>query len=69
MDRRAIFFLAAAAMCAVLWPLAPNDKRWVNVWLAVTYVVLALASFADFVSRHAPSEDRDSPANGSGSSG
>ncbi len=51
MDHRAVFFLAASAMCAALWPLAPTDTRWVNVWLAVAYVVLALASLADFVSR------------------
>jgi len=56
MDRRAIFFLAAAAMSAALWPLATPDKRWVNVWLSVTYVVLALASFADFVSLHRPAK-------------
>ena len=52
MDRRAVFFLVAAALSASLWPLAPADKRWVNVWVAGTYVVLALASLADFVSRH-----------------
>ncbi len=51
MDRRAIFFLVASAMSAALWPLAPPDQRWVNVWLSAAYVVLALASLADFVSR------------------
>ena len=52
MDRRAVFFLVAAAMSAALWPLAPPDKRWVNVWVCATYLVLALASLADFISRH-----------------
>ncbi len=52
MDRRAVFFLVASAMSAALWPVAPVDKRWVNVWVSAVYVVLALASLADFISRH-----------------
>ena len=60
MDRRAVFFLVASAMSAALWPLAPADKRWVNVWVSAVYVVLALASLADFVSRHPETKRADS---------
>jgi hypothetical protein len=51
MDRRAAFFLLAAALCAVMIPIAEADVRWVPELTAVTYVVLALASFLDFRSR------------------
>jgi hypothetical protein len=51
-DRRATFFLLAAAFCFALVPLA--DKRFHNLTLAVggVYVLLSLASYLDFRSRH-----------------
>jgi hypothetical protein len=41
-DRRITFFLAAAAVCGLMTPLAPGELRWVPVATAVTYVVLAI---------------------------
>ncbi|MCZ7535984.1 MAG: hypothetical protein M5T61_08710 [Acidimicrobiia bacterium] len=69
MDHRAVFFLVASATCVALWPLAPSDTRWVNEWLAATYVVLAIASLADFVSRRREtgSADGDDPPAAEGS--
>jgi hypothetical protein len=46
-DRRAAFFLLAAVACAVLTPVADPDHRWVAGGLAVTYLVLAVASWVD----------------------
>jgi hypothetical protein len=51
MDRRALFFIVAAIACAVLVFPAPKDLRWVPGRLAVLYVVLAVASFLDHLSR------------------
>lgn len=51
MDRRAAFFLLAAAACAALVPVAEPDHRWVAAGLAVVYVVLAVASWLDARSR------------------
>jgi hypothetical protein len=51
MDRRALFFVAAAALCTVLVPVTEAEHRWVSISLAVTYVVLALASYLDARSR------------------
>lgn len=51
MDRRAVFFLGSAFVCALLlWP-TPPELRWVGVALAVTYLVLAAASWLDHRSR------------------
>ena len=50
-DRRAVFFALAAVVCAVLILVTPADLRWVPIGLSITYVVLALLSFADHVSR------------------
>ena len=63
MDRRAVFFLVASAMSAALWPLAPADKRWVNVWVSAVYVVLARAPLPDFVAppRETKRADSDPP--------
>jgi hypothetical protein len=47
-DKRAVFFLIAAAACAVLVPLTPAEYRGVGVALAVVYAVLALVSWLDF---------------------
>ena len=48
MDRRAIFFLGAGAVCAVLIPETETHLRWVPTGLAVIYVVLAVASYFDW---------------------
>ena len=52
MDRRAIFFLGAAVMAAVLIPATDHELRWVPVWVAVIYVVLAAVSWLDWRSSH-----------------
>ena len=52
MDRRAIFFLGAAALCAVLVPETDAGLRWVPTWVAVVYVVLAAASYLDWRSNN-----------------
>jgi hypothetical protein len=46
-DKRAQFFLLAALVCAALAPVAEDDFRSVTIGVAVTYAVLALASWAD----------------------
>ena len=51
-DRRAMFFLLAALVCVLLLPLAADDLRWVTLGVAVTYLLLALASYLDFRGRH-----------------
>jgi hypothetical protein len=50
-DKRAQFFLLAALVCTILVPLAPEDFRTITVGVAVTYVVLALASYLDHRSK------------------
>ena len=47
MDRRALFFLGAAVVSAVLIPVTESEQRWVPVALAVVYALLAVASWAD----------------------
>jgi len=47
MDRRALFFLVAAAACALLIPVADAEFRALTGGLALTYVVLALLSYLD----------------------
>jgi hypothetical protein len=47
MDRRAAFFLAAALVSALLIPITEQHDRWVPTVLAVVYVLLAIASWAD----------------------
>ena len=51
MDRRAIFFLVAGIVCAVLTPLTPADIRWFPIVVALVYLVLAAASALDNRSR------------------
>ncbi len=51
MDRRALFFLAAAAVCGALAPATDSDLRWVPITMAIAYVVLAALSVADYWSR------------------
>jgi hypothetical protein len=47
MDRRAVFFLGAAVVCALLIPVTDGEHRWVPIALAIVYVLLSLASWAD----------------------
>ena len=51
MDRRALFFLAAAIACIALVPLTPSNLRYVGVCLCLVYVFLAALSFLDDRSR------------------
>ena len=53
MDRRALFFILAAAACALLVPLTPESLRYVGIWLCGSYLVLALLSYLDYRSRQA----------------
>ena len=48
MDRRAIFFLGAAAIVAVLIPETDAELRWVPTVLAALYVTLAALSYFDW---------------------
>ena len=48
MDRRALFFLVAAALCGSLVFVVEGDLAWVPRTVALTYVVLALASWLDW---------------------
>jgi hypothetical protein len=54
MDRRAIFFVGAAVVCAVLIPATESELRWVPIAMSVAYAILALMSFLDARSRHQP---------------
>ena len=47
MDRRALFFIGAAVVCLVLTPITPASLRYVGIWIAITYAVLAVLSFLD----------------------
>jgi uncharacterized membrane protein YoaK (UPF0700 family) len=47
MDRRAAFFVGAAAISALLIPVTEQAQRWVPAALAIVYVLLAIASWAD----------------------
>jgi hypothetical protein len=46
-----MFFLLAALVCLLLVPLASEEFRWVTLVVAITYLVLALASYLDFRGR------------------
>ena len=39
MDQRAIFFLGAAFVCALLIPVTDGEHRWVPIALSVVYVL------------------------------
>jgi hypothetical protein len=52
MDRRAIFFLGAGAVCAALIAETDAELRWVPTALAAIYVLLALASYFDWRSNN-----------------
>ena len=51
MDRRAVFFLGAAVVCALLIPVTGGEHRWVPIALSIVYVLLALGSWTDNRSR------------------
>ena len=51
LDRRSVFFVISAVVAALMVPLSDADLRWVPEVVAVTYVVLAVASFLDHESR------------------
>lgn len=51
MDRRAVFFLCSALVCAVLALVTPTGLRWVGNVMAVAYAGLAAASWLDHSSR------------------
>jgi hypothetical protein len=53
MDRRAGFFLLAALIAAVLVPVTEAGDRWVPIAVSITYLVLAVASWADRRTRRA----------------
>jgi hypothetical protein len=53
MDRRAIFFICAAVACVLLVPVTPSSLRYVGVWLAIAYTILAVLSFLDDRARRA----------------
>ena len=63
MDRRAVFFVGAAIVCAILIPVTEQEQRWVPTVLAILYLVLALASWADKRTRTRGRADR--PPHGS----
>ena len=62
MDRRALFFVVAAALCIALVVPAPDDLRRVPEGLAVVYLLLAAVSLLDHLARTRPAahdEDRE----------
>ena len=61
MDRRAVFFLGAAIVCAILVPVTEQEQRWVPAALAILYLILAVASWADKRTRTRGRPDRPSP--------
>jgi hypothetical protein len=57
MDRRALFFVVAAVVCAALAPATEDSIRWIPIAMAAAYVVFALLSVLDFWSRHQERDD------------
>ena len=55
MDRRAMFFVGAAVLCALLIPVTPEQFHYVPVVLIVLLLVLAVLSFLDDRSRRSRS--------------
>jgi MFS superfamily sulfate permease-like transporter len=53
MDRRAIFFLGAAVLCALLIPFTPEEFHYVPIWLIGLLLLLAVLSFLDDRGRRA----------------
>ena len=56
-DKRARFFLLAALVCLILIPLADHQFRALTLGVAVTYLLLAVASYLDFRSRKKADSD------------
>jgi hypothetical protein len=50
-DKRAVFFLAAAGLCVLILPVTPSAYRTVGIVLVITYLVLAVASWLDYRTR------------------
>ena len=50
-DKRALFFLAAAGLCLLVLPVTPSAYRTLGIVLVITYVVLAVASWLDYRGR------------------
>jgi flagellar biosynthesis protein FliQ len=48
MDRRALFFLAVAAVAVLLIPVTDKSLQYVPKIVSVTYVVLSAASYLDW---------------------
>ncbi|MEY4373739.1 MAG: hypothetical protein RL219_2508 [Actinomycetota bacterium] len=52
MDRRGLFFLAMATLCALLvWP-TPNELRFVGWWVTGALAALGVLSLIDDALRH-----------------
>ena len=50
-DKRALFFLAAAGLCLLILPVTPDSYRTVGIVLVIAYLALALASWLDYRGR------------------
>ena len=50
-DKRAMFFLAAAGLCLLILSVTPSAYRTVGIVLVITYLVLAVASWLDYRTR------------------
>ena len=48
MDQRALFFIIAASVAALLTTVIDDELRYVPELVAVTYAVLAAASYLDW---------------------
>ena len=59
MDRRALFFLGAALVSAILIPVCEAGYRWVPIFLTIIYLLLSPASWADHRSREAAAADEE----------
>jgi hypothetical protein len=66
MDRRAAFFLGAAVISALLIPVTEQAQRWAPAALAIVYVLLSVASWADHRTRTRGRPDRPLHRNGRG---
>jgi hypothetical protein len=48
MDQRALFFFVAAVVAALIAPVTADELRYVPETVAVTYMILAVASYLDW---------------------
>ena len=48
MDQRALFFIVAAGLAALLAPVTADELRYVPELVAVVYAILAAASYLDW---------------------